>query len=180
MRILLFLILLTSYSAYSQQEEEVLFVQDSITKAELFKRALMPTKAGFYSAIVPGLGHVYQKKYWKVPVIYIALGTTTYFYIDNNNKYHKFRDLFKAKKRDENATEFSFDYLERGQKYHLRKRDLMLMSTVGVYVLQVVWASVDAHLQYHNTNSDLSIYPSYISNESIGFSCFGAGIKYRF
>ena len=46
---------------------------------------LTPAKAAFYSAVLPGLGQAYNKKYWKIPFVYVAIGTSLYFYIDSNN-----------------------------------------------------------------------------------------------
>jgi hypothetical protein len=58
---------------------------------------LTPAKAAFYSAILPGLGQAYNKKYWKIPLVYGAIGTSLYFYIDNNKKYHDYRDEYKRR-----------------------------------------------------------------------------------
>ena len=48
---------------------------------------LRPAKAAFYSAVLPGLGQAYNKKYWKIPIVYGAIGTGLYFYLDNNKLY---------------------------------------------------------------------------------------------
>lgn len=62
--------------------EEV--VIDSIVEVRDPINPLSPAKAAFYSAILPGLGQAYNKKYWKIPIVYAALGTGVYFYIRNN------------------------------------------------------------------------------------------------
>ena len=56
---------------------------------------LAPARAAFYSAVLPGLGQAYNKKFWKIPVVYGALGTSGYFYFNNNKKYNKFREAYK-------------------------------------------------------------------------------------
>ena len=55
---------------------------------------LAPAKAAFYSAILPGLGQAYNKRYWKIPIVYAALGAGVYFIIDNNKKYNDYRDIY--------------------------------------------------------------------------------------
>ena len=174
--ILIFLVIPTV--TFSQEEVQ----KDSITALERNDMALRPAKAGFYSAIVPGLGHFKNKyNYIKIPVIYGALGTTTYFFIDNNNKYQLVRQIFRDKKIDDSSyPEYTIDFLERAQKYYKKQRDLAMLLTVGTYILQVVWASVDAHLEYHNTNNDLSFAPQVIYEPITGERSFGAGLTFNF
>ena len=54
-----------------------------------------PARAAFYSALVPGLGQAYNKKYWKIPIVYIGLGSGIYFYTFNQKKYQGFRNEYK-------------------------------------------------------------------------------------
>ncbi len=178
---LFFLLFLLGSNLLFAQEEDNLILSDSIPTTDMHKAALKPSKMGFYSAIVPGLGQWNAKySYIKIPVIYAGLGTTTYFYIKNNDKYQEYRSLYKQKKIDDAATEFSFDYLEKAQKLHKKQRDLSMLLIAGTYILQVVWASVDAHLEYHNTNSDLSFSPSIIQDSILGKSSLGAGFTLNF
>ena len=58
---------------------------------------LSPARAAFYSAIIPGLGQARNKKYWKIPIIYAALGTGLYFYTDNNKVYKRYRNAYKRR-----------------------------------------------------------------------------------
>ena len=87
--IVFFTLCLFSQNAFSQEEVK-LVVQDSVKNEKT--NVLAPSKAAFYSAVLPGLGQAYNKKYWKIPIVYIGLGTGIYFYADNNKKYHRFRD----------------------------------------------------------------------------------------
>ena len=63
------------------KSKEKLIVQEGIYKP------LAPAKAAFYSAILPGLGQIYNKKYWKAPIVWGALAAPTYFYLNNNSEY---------------------------------------------------------------------------------------------
>ena len=83
-----FIITLISISAISQ-EKEIVF-------DELDPSA--PSKAAFYSAVLPGLGQGYNKKYWKIPIVYAAIGTSIYSYDFNQKKYWDYRNASKAEK----------------------------------------------------------------------------------
>lgn len=131
---------------------------------------LAPSKAAFYSAILPGLGQAYNKKYWKIPILYTGLGISIYSYTWNQKKYHEFRDEYKRRldgTADPNHPIYggrNVDYLVRGQKFHQRNRDLSMLMTVGIYILNIVDANVDAHLLQFNVNDDLSIKPDLNQN----------------
>ena len=77
--------LIGNASLWSQQKiENTLIVKDSIKKVEI--NPLAPAKAAFYSAVIPGLGQVYNKKYWKIPLVYAGLGAGIYYYTWNQKK----------------------------------------------------------------------------------------------
>ncbi|WBX74243.1 DUF5683 domain-containing protein [Tenacibaculum pacificus] len=128
---------------------------------------LSPTKAAFYSAIFPGGGQIYNKKYWKAPIVWAAIGTSVYFYVDNSNQYDKYRTAFKLRTQglkdeftDDTGKELiSTPGLENAQKVLRKNRDLSLLTGVLLYVLQIVEASVNAHLLQFNTDDSLSLEP---------------------
>lgn len=134
-------------------------VKDTLKKTTI--NPLAPSKAAFYSAILPGLGQAYNKKYWKIPIVYGAIGTGVYSYMWNNKKYHQYRDAYKnrlAGKPDD------FEYLDdsrliQGQRFYQKNRDLSAIVTVGLYILNIVDANVDAHLMQFNVNDNLSVKP---------------------
>lgn len=127
---------------------------------------LAPSTAAFYSAILPGLGQAYNKKYWKVPIVYAALGTSVYFYAQRNNQYTDFRDAYKL--RLQGATDdypfFSDTQLINAMKSVKKDRDLLLMISIGVYALNIVDAVVDAHLKSFNVNEKLTFSPTLIQD----------------
>ena len=61
----------------------------------LINDPLTPSKAAFYSAIIPGLGQVYLGKGWKVPIIYAAIGASIYYYDVNNKEMNSYRTAYK-------------------------------------------------------------------------------------
>jgi len=173
------------FQAIAQDNDEIIIRdKDSITENEIYLAALKPSKAGFYSAILPGLGQAYNKSYWKVPVVYGALGLSTYYFIYNNNQYQEYRTAFKLHKIGEGDTSqyptLTLDVLQQAQEFHKKDRDLSMLITAGLYVLQIVEASVDAHLEFHNTDNNLSIVPKTFKEPLYGKTVLTASITYSF
>ena len=173
-KILFVLLVSTAFNAQSQKDTvAVIAVKDTLTIQRNYFNPLSPSKAAFYSAILPGLGQIYNKKYWKTPIVWGAMGTSIYFYLDNNKQYNRYRTAFKMREaglRDEftnqdGSTLISRNGLISAQKTLKSNRDLSLLTTVIFYILQIVEASVNAHLLQFNTNDNLSFSPTIISNE---------------
>ncbi|QNM85930.1 hypothetical protein H9W90_02065 [Polaribacter pectinis] len=150
--------------------------------------ALAPSKAAFYSAVFPGMGQIYNKKYWKAPVVWGALAIPTYYYLTNNSDYKRYRTAYKLRKNglvDEFTVDgveiISLETLETAQKGLKENRDLSLLTGVILYVLQIVEASVNAHLLQFNTDDNLSLRPSLIMNPiKIESPSVGLTINYTF
>lgn len=184
--LILFFILFITHISFSQKKD--LYVSDSISITKDVINPIAPSKAAFYAAILPGLGQAYNKKYWKIPIVYGVLGTSTGFYIYNNKQYNRFRSAFKLMKANK-PHEFdgvngnvllSEEALENAQKRFKEDKDLSLFITVGLYVLQIVEASVDAHLMQLNTNDDLSFNPNIIIDPITNKITTGISITYSF
>lgn len=179
--ILLFLFLgLTTIFA---QEKNKIVSKDSL-KSETID-PLRPAKATFYSAVLPGLGQIYNKKYWKVPLVYGAIGTSTYFYIDNQKKYNLYRDEYKnrleGKKSDsEFLARLSESQLTAAQKEYQRYRDLSALFMVGFYVLNIIDANIDAALSQFNVDERLAFKPAVIKNDITFKNDFGFALNYSF
>ena len=142
-----------------------------------------PAKAAFYSALVPGLGQAYNKKYWKIPIVYIGLGVGIYSYTWNQKKYQGFRSEYKKRlanggqidTSDPTYGRLSTESVIRGQKFYQKNRDLSVLITAGLYILNIVDANVDAHLLQFNVNDDLSLKPDlqtnpYTYKQDVGFT----------
>lgn len=151
--------------------------------------ALAPSKAAFYSAIFPGMGQVYNKKYWKAPIVWGAMGTSIYYYLDNNKEYKRYRSAYKLRKiglqdeftQDDGTEIISLETLERAQDQLKENRDMSLLTTVILYVLQIVEASVNAHLLQFNTDDNLSFKPTFVTDPMyIDAPKVGLTIKYNF
>ena len=129
---------------------------------------LRPAKAAFYSAVLPGLGQAYNKKYWKIPIVYAAIGTGLYFYLDNNKLYKQYRNAYKRRLAGFTDDEFygpgdtpflSDEALIRAQRTLKRNKELSMLVTVGLYVLNIIEANVDAHLLQYNLDENLALNP---------------------
>jgi len=177
-----FIFLFGMSNAYSQNDlkgTENLSIQDTIKKPI---NPLAPAKAAFYSAILPGLGQAYNKKYWKVPVVYAALGTGVYAYVWNNKRYHSFRDAYKQRLAG-NEDEYPFlddARLIQGQRVYQKNRDLSAIITVALYILNIVEANVDAHLTQFNVNDNLTFRPDIQQNERNNKQNLGIAFTYKF
>ncbi len=169
-------------------------LQDSIVKVNNASNPLSPAKAAFYSAILPGLGQAYNKKYWKIPLVYGAIGTGVFFYVNNNKEYNRYRDAYKSRLAGFTNDEFYFDSqgnqlttprvttqgLERAQKFYRKNKEVSLLVTLGLYALNIIDANVDAHLLQYNVDENLSLAPHYKINELDASSSVGLTLNLKF
>jgi hypothetical protein len=172
--------LLGTQSVFAQKKTPELKAKDSVRT--IVYDPLRPSKAAFYSAIVPGLGQTYNKKYWKIPIVYGAMGTSMYFYLNNNKNYHNVRDAYKRRLAGYNDDQFQYlddQRLIRAQRFYQRNRDLSLLVTIGFYVLNIVDANVDAHLIQFNVGEKLSIIPDLQQNDFTKPN-LGLSLNYKF
>lgn len=123
-----------------------------------------PIRATMYSAILPGLGQVYNGKPWKVPIVYGGFVFFGYLLNLNHQSYKEVRAaLFAARDGDPRTTikppldRVSEERLERGNDTYRRNRDFVIILTAAWYLLNVVDAHVDAHLNEFTISDDLSL-----------------------
>ncbi len=163
------LFLATGFSAFSQKAD--------VDSVKTMKPVAVhsPRKATIYSAVLPGLGQIYNRKYWKVPIVYGGFVTLGYFINFNNNEYTKYRQAYSdIIDNDPNTNshmslkvnpsllkpENKADYTEalRGAKDGWRRnRDLVVIGTAVFYALNIIDASVDAHFFNFDISDDLAI-----------------------
>ncbi len=137
---------------------------------------LTPKKKAMFSAVVPGLGQIYNKEYWKLPIIYGGIGVAGYFYFYNYNEYNRYRKLYAGRLSNDPtalATEPNFpnDRIKFLMDSHRQDLDLtVLLSAVG-YGLQIMDALVFAHLKNFDISDDISLRfkPLALPHNTIGF-----------
>lgn len=145
----------------SVTKETAIVVKDSLLPKQEYD-PLSPSRAAFYSAVLPGLGQAHNKKYWKIPIIYAGIGTGIYFYIQNSDDYNRFRDAYKRRLAGFTDDEFqgiSDQRLRDAQRTAGRNRDVSIIVSLAFYILNIVDANVDAHLQQYNISEDLTLLP---------------------
>lgn len=149
---------------------------------------LSPARAAFYSAVLPGLGQAYNKKYWKIPIVYAAIGTGVYFVVDNQQEYLRYQEAYKLRisgRPDEfdgsgDNPNISEDGLIRAQEVLKRNRDLALFITIGLYALNIIEANVDAHLDDRAFSRNLSVRPTLELNPFDNQAIAGINLKFDF
>ncbi len=129
-----------------------------------FKKPHSPNKAAIFSAVLPGLGQAYNKKYWKIPIVYAGFGLIAYFIISNTSEYKKYDEAYDyviagdtVGIDNDYVGQYDEQQLLDGKKYHRRNMELSYIVGGLWYILNIVDASVDAHLFDYDVSEDLSI-----------------------
>ncbi len=136
-----------------------------------------PKKATIFSAVLPGLGQIYNRKYWKAPLVYIGLASLIYSIDWNNDYYVLYRQAY-ADIVDQDPTSNSFkdldiegnwDFdnpnqvqqfttrLEKAKESSRRYRDLCIIGAAAFYAINIIDATVDAHLFNFDISDDLTM-----------------------
>jgi hypothetical protein len=138
----------------------------------LIENPLTPSKAAFFSAIIPGLGQAYIGKGWKVPIIYSLLGSAVYSYDLQNKEMNSYRTAYKRRKNGffddeylETDIPITTEQLLLGMEFHKNYRDMALILGAVAYMLNILDANVSAHLLQFNVSDDLSLTPNFIFNQ---------------
>tara|TARA_A100000164_G_C21758113_1_gene700263 strand:+ start:42 stop:644 length:603 start_codon:yes stop_codon:yes gene_type:complete len=185
----LYLIILIFYLPVKGQEElkinnvpEKIAIPDSMQINQRFSPRiqrlvadpLTPSKAAFYSAIIPGLGQAFLGKVWKVPIIYAAIGASLYYYDLNNKEMNSYRTAYKRRLNGffddeylETEIPITTDQLLLGMEFHKNYRDIAIILAAASYMLNILEANVSAHLLQFNVNDDLSVTPNIIVDKEI-------------
>lgn len=135
-----------------------------------------PGKAAFYSAVLPGMGQAYNREYWKIPIVYAALGISAGFFISNLDNYKLYRDAYRMRIANQGNPNYTDDFkYTNSDLVYLRDAyrqyvDYSVLVFALAYGLNIVDATVFAHLKQFDISDDLSMYitPKIINNQAIG------------
>lgn len=160
--ILTFLFLVSKTIA---QSDTIVLGKDTTTLTKPEKKAIYSSarKASIMSAILPGLGQAYNKKYWKIPIIYAGLGGFGYMFLTNNKQFNLYRANVVAYNDDDSLTlpampEFSSEQSQVLKLYYRKNRDFAVIGFSLIYLINIIDANVDSHLKTFDVSDDLSIH----------------------
>jgi hypothetical protein len=167
------------YSTYSPEDE--LIVRERLTEYKMQRNVLYASAAAFYiasvadalvvhskekhspvtatvlSVVFPGMGQVYNRKLWKVPIIFGGVASLVYVVDFNQRGYNRFGDAYRSYPNDEFGGTRSQTELQYFRDAYRRNRDLSIISLVGFYLLNIIDANVDAHFFDWDISDDLSL-----------------------
>ncbi len=145
------------------------FIGDAVVKYSTSEVSHV-NKATTLAAICPGAGQIYNKSYWRVPIVVGGFATTIYCIDWNNRGYQRFKKAYRLKadydahpelypngSQDEFGGRYNTSFLKNLRNSYRRNRDLCIILTAGLYILQIVDAHVDAHLRDYDISKDLSV-----------------------
>ena len=174
-------------------QQEVLVQNDTIytpTKKELRRMYSdhSPHKATIYSAVLPGLGQAYNRKYWKIPIIYLAgYALITGFggdwgWIYLNDGYNHFNEKYQEEFYDPNGDKDDADFYKKQTSSFRQDRDMITIVLAILYVANIVDAMADAHFYNFDISDDLSLNVSPhvdTPNPYLAYNDYSLGLKLR-
>jgi hypothetical protein len=208
------LLLMTNFVFAGENPSDTIQIQDkktelqkdtvsklvSVKEQEIAVPDHSPKKAAMYSAILPGLGQAYNKKYWKIPIVYGGFATLGYFIRWNNKEYTTAKKAYMdLTDKDPNTNSFmnlkQISYynlnspsdvanlktgLTSSQDYYRRNRDLLIIITVAFYGLNIIDASVDGHFFNFDISDDLTmkVQPALLQQKNQNIFCLNCSFNF--
>lgn len=135
-----------------------------------------PAKATKLALLLPGAGQIYNRKYWKLPILYSGFVGLAYGFNFNQSEYQRFANYYRLATDDDPNTNPEFiaspEQLRQRRNYYKKNRDLTIIGFVGLYALQVLDANVDAHLMQFDMTDDITLHlrPFVPLNQAIMFN----------
>ena len=167
------------------QNDTIIKVEKAKNKKAIYGEA---RKATIMSAIIPGLGQAYNRKWWKVPIVYAGLGGFGYLFYTNQKEFAFYGKNLKAENDGDastlNETNYSSDQLLTLKNDFRKYRDLGVIGVTIIYLINIIDANVDAHLKTFDVSDDLSLQIKpynnlYCFNNSVGIQT-GVSLNFKF
>lgn len=166
-RLGLLIVLFTLASQGLKAQDTLILKQDPHVETVTVKNRQHSPKKATWLALIPGAGQAYNRKYWKMPIVYAGFGVTTYFAINNGNSYHLYRDAYDYKmgtktnvsnQAIEESAKYTEDNLITLRDYYRSNMELSWIITAAWYIVQIIDANVDAHFFYYDIGDDLTLH----------------------
>lgn len=156
--------LLIHFTGVAQTQDSILVKEESVREVtETEKARQRINTATWLSVALPGAGQIYNKSYWKAPLVWGGLAASIYFAIDNQRLHKEYTDAIILRTDDDPTTVDKFQgvysdrYLVEAANFYRQNRDLSIVIALAVYGLQIIDANVDAHLYDFDISDDLSL-----------------------
>lgn len=191
--LVVFICLFFGFALQAQEIEDVEYPIDTTKKVKkkFFKDGHDPAKAALLSAVLPGAGQIYNKKYWKLPIVYVGLAGLAGLVGYSATEWRGYTNAYKLELDGDSTTIGTYrgfsgeNRLLIKRKQFKRTLDISAIALTVYYLLNIVDATVDAHLMDFDVNDDISvsIVPDFNYQARTNFSfqnSFYAGVKVRF
>lgn len=148
-------------------------------KDSLLKKKFQPDpkRAALFSALLPGLGQIYNRQYWKAPIVYALMGTSIYMVVKNQQNYQRYRKAYIARLEDPNSNDefqgvLSLTGIKQYQDQYRQNSDMLIVASVVIYAAQIMEALSGAHLKNFDISKDLSfqMHPTILPNYTPGLT----------
>jgi len=152
-------------------------------------------KSLWYAVAIPGMGQIYNRKYWKLPIVYGGVAAIVYaiswnsrYYTDYSNAYRDFLDTDPSTNRYLDMVPTGYpesqyeNYLSSQKDSYRRNRDLSIIAGIGFYAITIIDAFVDAELAEFDISEDLTmtVAPTYLTTSPVQTGAFGCGVSLNF
>ena len=148
----------------SAQEESPAPVVSQVSSSDSAKVVKHSPTVAMLCSIVPGGGQIYNRKYWKIPIVYGVLGASGYFLYYSAHKMITYRNEFIYRRDglytrlDTNLAKYDDEQLLKMKNDQRRNMEIAIGVTAVLYVLNIIDAMVDAHLFYFDVSDDLTLH----------------------
>ena len=170
--VLIWILIVTCHGLHAQNEtlpDSIQVEAESIQPDTSGVKIHSPHRATIYSMLLPGLGQAYNRKYWKIPIVYAGFGVFYYLIDYNNTEYQLWKDAYAHAVSDPDGLEDPVneyeeyygdnpDFLRDRKNDARRYRDLNYILAGVWYILNIVDAAVDAHLFTWEVDDNLSLH----------------------
>lgn len=166
---------------FSQRKERV--SRSSKPSRDSVFMAHPPQRATWMSAVVPGLGQAYNKKWWKIPIVYVSLGGCSYMVYSNQKQFARYKSAILARKDgqpDEFAGVLNEQALINEMDSYRKSRDLFIGAIILLYAVQIVDANVDAYLFTFNIDDNLTLRLAPVCSPLPEQACVGLSCSLKF